>query len=699
MTPADKRAMESRRRHIENGFEFLKKRPGFARAQAQSIRNQTEWESGLTEQEKQLAMPQRLAAVLRLIDIRAEVYLPLVDDIPSQEAYAAVVNGIMDQAWEDYVGFSVYFAAPMREDPNYKMITDRGRYWITASYDCADKAEKPTTVSASRVADASEATTVFISYSWDDEPHKEWALGLANRLRDDGIDAIIDQTHLEFGGDTPQFMERSIRDSRFVLIVCTEPYKERFDGRRGGAGYEGHIMTAQIVKRVGVNKFIPILRRGTWESAMPTALDGLFGADLSKDSDAEYRKLVKHLHGVKSIRPLGPRPTWLEQETAPTSSEKATEGDLLASDDLTLLQRKSQFSLDIWLKNHTLAPMEGCRFTLVNLQKFSERHREFQNNPFTSKEMIKAQTIIAGGTTDQAIPIANFQNTNKKTLLILGSFPFESACILMADILVEGGGGRRTETKFISWKPGEDPEFVSDPRSAPVVEPQPPFITPSQYIQQRKDLPESALMKKIWAKPRWCIWSRPEKFRKARFRDLAHCSQFVASASVRSGTQWGPYPWVRSVEENAESVASEVELENKDNEHLERWVLFRSGQFVHNLALDDMLGLSGKTHALEILNTTTALFEFIGRMVDVKIASGRIGISFDFHGVEGRQLTWPKGVAQSDFVDGRSSWCQEETFSVDNSYSSADLIERRRELALEAALQIYSRFGRCPARS
>jgi hypothetical protein len=66
-------------------------------------------------------------------------------------------------------------------------------------------------------------------------------------------------------------MERSIRDSRSVLVICTEDYKDRFDGRKGGAGYEGHIITADILRSTGTNKFIPILRQGEWTTAVPTA--------------------------------------------------------------------------------------------------------------------------------------------------------------------------------------------------------------------------------------------------------------------------------------------------------------------------------------------------------------------------------------------------------------------------------------------
>jgi hypothetical protein len=73
-------------------------------------------------------------------------------------------------------------------------------------------------------------------------------LWLANRLQDDGIDAILDQSHLQLGGRTPEFMERSIRESRSVLVICTEKYKTRFDDRKGGAGYLVNVTRRPVVK-------------------------------------------------------------------------------------------------------------------------------------------------------------------------------------------------------------------------------------------------------------------------------------------------------------------------------------------------------------------------------------------------------------------------------------------------------------------
>jgi hypothetical protein len=154
-------------------------------------------------------------------------------------------------------------------------------------------------------------------------------------------------------------------------------------------------------------------------------------------------------------------------------------------------------------------------------------------------------------------------------------------------------------------------------------------------------------------------------------------------------------PWFSPTPEyGEESIAGQQDFDDTEIRHLERWVLFRSGQFVHNLALDNMPILNGRTHVLEILNMTTAAFEFIGRMADKTLISDRTAISFEFHNVEGRQLTWPKDPSQQDdFVDRRSSWCQQGDFTVDTPYPSADLIDRRRELALETSLRIYSHFG------
>lgn len=58
-------------------------------------------------------------------------------------------------------------------------------------------------------------TKVFISYSWDDDSHKEWVRNLATRLRKDGVDVTLDQWHIVPGDQIPSFMEQAVRESNY----------------------------------------------------------------------------------------------------------------------------------------------------------------------------------------------------------------------------------------------------------------------------------------------------------------------------------------------------------------------------------------------------------------------------------------------------------------------------------------------------
>jgi len=91
--------------------------------------------------------------------------------------------------------------------------------------------------------------TVFISYSWDDEAHKEWVRQLATELRADGVDARLDLWHAVPGDQLPNFMEREIRESDYVIVICTPKYKAKSDNRAGGVGYEGNIMAAEVLAK------------------------------------------------------------------------------------------------------------------------------------------------------------------------------------------------------------------------------------------------------------------------------------------------------------------------------------------------------------------------------------------------------------------------------------------------------------------
>lgn len=158
---------------------------------------------------------------------------------------------------------------------------------------------------------------VFISYSWDSEPHKEWVWRLAEKLRADGVETVIDHWEVRPGDDIPYFIEKAIRENKFILIICTPRYKARSEARLGGVGYEGTIITAEIFegrdRELDENqkkRFIPILRMGEWRSVAPTWLKGRLYIDFRGEAlnVEEYEKLVWTLHGEwPKPPPVSPR--------------------------------------------------------------------------------------------------------------------------------------------------------------------------------------------------------------------------------------------------------------------------------------------------------------------------------------------------------------------------------------------------------
>ena len=66
-----------------------------------------------------------------------------------------------------------------------------------------------------------KAPRLFISYSHDDQAHKDWVLNLATRLVNNGVDVILDQWNMALGGDLPRFMETGLVDADRVLAICS----------------------------------------------------------------------------------------------------------------------------------------------------------------------------------------------------------------------------------------------------------------------------------------------------------------------------------------------------------------------------------------------------------------------------------------------------------------------------------------------
>lgn len=184
---------------------------------------------------------------------------------------------------------------------------------------------------------------VFISYSWDSSDHYNWVRDLAVKLTEGGVNVTLDQWSVLLGDQLTEFMETAVRETDYVLIICTPRYKEKSDSRKGGVGYEGHVMTAEIFRHYNHRKFIPIWRAGEWAQAAPSWLAGKLSVDFRKKDEFEDKcnYLLKHLHGLLPGRPpIGPRPApenpSKNNSPAPSSSGKTTKETVLSSTTLSV---------------------------------------------------------------------------------------------------------------------------------------------------------------------------------------------------------------------------------------------------------------------------------------------------------------------------------------------------------------------------
>jgi SEFIR domain len=148
---------------------------------------------------------------------------------------------------------------------------------------------------------------VFVSYSHDSPTHMDRVLALCDRLRRDGIDAEVDQYDAAPREGWPRWTLRQIEAADFVLVVCTETYRRRFDGKeekgRGqGVAWEGAVVTQVLYDSAVGGKFVPVVFSPEDEAHIPTVLRGMTRYNLVSENG--YEQLYRYLTG----QPAAPRP-------------------------------------------------------------------------------------------------------------------------------------------------------------------------------------------------------------------------------------------------------------------------------------------------------------------------------------------------------------------------------------------------------
>lgn len=186
------------------------------------------------------------------------------------------------------------------------------------------------------------APKVFISYSWTSDEYADWVKGLAERLRSNGVDVILDRWDLRPGQDKFVFMEQMVTDPEIkkVLVICDRRYAERADSREGGVGTESTIISQEVYNQVRQEKFIPVITEHgpDGDPYLPTFIGSRIYIDLSNPKLFErgYEDLLRALvgHPVSVKPPVGSPPAHVFETDRPTSPAafalRAFEGALMS---------------------------------------------------------------------------------------------------------------------------------------------------------------------------------------------------------------------------------------------------------------------------------------------------------------------------------------------------------------------------------
>ena len=165
-------------------------------------------------------------------------------------------------------------------------------------------------------------TKIFISYSHDSQGHREFVFELSERLRQDGLECVID---LHINGSPPEgwqrWMVNNIEAADFVLLVCTETYLQRYngnetdEGKGKGVTFEGVVISQSLYDAYYHNdKFVPVLPEDGDTNHVPLPLKPFTAYTLNEQYDKLYRYLSKQPEYIAS--PVGNRRIMPPTQTA-----------------------------------------------------------------------------------------------------------------------------------------------------------------------------------------------------------------------------------------------------------------------------------------------------------------------------------------------------------------------------------------------
>ncbi len=140
---------------------------------------------------------------------------------------------------------------------------------------------------------------VIVTYSWDNEEHKEKIISFTDWLRQSGYDAQVDRklSQEETAIDFKKMMHQAMTDYKNVIIVLSQGYKQKAESFTGGVGNEYSLVLKDLDKNP--TKYILASFDGRGDDVCPLAFRERDIIDLNNSN--EFDRLQRKLRDIPEL--------------------------------------------------------------------------------------------------------------------------------------------------------------------------------------------------------------------------------------------------------------------------------------------------------------------------------------------------------------------------------------------------------------
>lgn len=252
----------------------------------------------------------RIAVIEKDLNILSRIAVSARHYLSQYTAIEAIVELVDDISWLDNIQNGIKGDTP--KDTNSRLLIEGKKAFLAGNGDRLNNILKEASFDIKNPIlqmkheferMINKAPEVFISYKHESQEHNNWVKRLATDLRDNGINALLDEWEIDLGESVSEYMASKVSSAKAMLFIITNASLaavEADKNTRNALKFEFQIANARRYS-AGDFRIIGILRSG---ERPPNHISDNLYLDFRKDEEYEQhlKKLINSLLG-KTERP------------------------------------------------------------------------------------------------------------------------------------------------------------------------------------------------------------------------------------------------------------------------------------------------------------------------------------------------------------------------------------------------------------